>query len=60
MNMVMYVSAKNLRLLLTLASTHNNGIHATKTSKVNGETGHEAQRRTPLAAARRMLLNFFK
>ena len=52
-NMVIYVSAKNLRLLFTLSSIHSNGIHAIKMRKVRGETGHAAHSKIPLVSASR-------
>jgi hypothetical protein len=56
---VIYVSPKNLALLMGLLSNHNNGIHAIKMSKVNDDVGHAAHNKIPLANDRRRLVYRF-
>ena len=55
-NIVTYVNAKNLLLLIGLVSNHNNGVHAIKMSKVNADVGHAAHNKIPLANDRRRLV----
>jgi hypothetical protein len=52
----MYVSPKNLLLLIGLVSNHNNGSHAIKMSKVNADVGHAAHNKMPHANDRRRLV----
>jgi len=54
--MVMYVNAKNFLLLIDVVSSHSNGTHAIKISKVSGDTGHAAHNKIPHDNESRRLL----
>jgi hypothetical protein len=59
--MVTYVNQKNFLRLSTFDSNQSRGVHATKIkSVVSDDTGHAANRSTPVASASKRLVNRFK
>jgi len=59
-SMARYTHPKKAARRMPCRSIHNKGTKAKKIKKVNGETGHAANKSNPLAADKRKRDKFFK